>query len=120
MKQLLFISFTLFWLSLLAACSSKPTANIDFNPNTNFQHFTSYQYSAQTDTSVDSNPIMMHRIQTAIDNNLAKIGLTKHVFKDKNSADISINVSFSEQEKQNNYSRGKRNYRLSRSWSCNH
>tara|TARA_R110001583_G_scaffold39890_4_gene127835 strand:+ start:7132 stop:7698 length:567 start_codon:yes stop_codon:yes gene_type:complete len=101
MKRLLFISFTLF---LLVACSSKPTANIDFNPDTNFQQFTSYQYSPQTDVSVDFNPIMIHRIQTAIDYNLAKIGLTKHVFIDKNSADITIEISFSEQEKQNNSS----------------
>jgi len=101
MKRLFFISFL---FSLLAACSSKPTVNIDFNPNTNFQQFVSYQYSPETDISVDSNPIMINRIQTAIDTTLAVKGLTKHEFIDKNSADITIKVSFSEQEKQNNSS----------------
>ena len=101
MKHLFFISFL---FSILTACSSKPTVNIDFNPNTNFQQFASYQYSPETDASVDSNPIMINRIQTAIDMTLATRGLTKHEFIDKNSADITIQVSFSEQEKQNNSS----------------
>jgi len=101
MKRLFFTSFLFF---LLAACSSKPTAKIDFNPNTNFQQFTSYQFSPNTDISVDSNPIMINRIQTAIDNNLALKNLTKQEFIDKNSADLTIQVSFTEQEKQNNSS----------------
>jgi len=101
MKRLLILSFL---FSLLAACSSKPTVKIDFNPNTNFQQFTSYQFSPETEVSVDTNPIMIHRIQTAIDITLAVKGLTKHEFIDKHSADITIQVSFSEQEKQNNSS----------------
>jgi len=101
MKRLFFISFL---FTLLAACSSKPTVYIDFNPNTNFQQFTSYQYSPETAISVDSNPIMINRIKTAIDTTLAEKGLTKHVFIDQNSADITIQVSFSEQEKQSNSS----------------
>ncbi len=101
MKQFLIISFL---FTLLAACSSKPTINVDFNPNTNFQLFTSYQFSPNANTSVDANPIMINRIQTAIDTTLAEKGLTKHEYTDKNSADITIQVSFSEREKQNNSS----------------
>jgi len=101
MKRLFFISLL---FTLLTACSSKPTVYIDFNPNINFQQFTSYQYGPETAISVDSNPIMINRIQTAIDAALAAKGLTKHAFIDKNSADITIQVSFSEQEKQNNSS----------------
>ncbi len=101
MKRFIFISFL---FAFLSACSSKPTINIDFNPNTNFQEFTSYQFTPETDISVDANPIMINRIQTAIDTNLATKGLTKHEFVDKHSADITIQVSFTEQEKQNNSS----------------
>lgn len=101
MKRLFSISFLLY---LLAACASKPTAKFDYNPNTNFQQFTSYQYSPVTEVSVDSNPVMIHRIQTAIDASIKTKGLTKHEFVDENSADITIKVSFSEQEKQNNSS----------------
>ena len=101
MKQFLIISFI---FTLLAACSSKPTINIDVNPNTNFQQFTSYQYSPKANTSIDTNPIMINRIQTAIDTTLTAKGLTKREYTDKHSADITIQVSFSEQEKQNNSS----------------
>ena len=93
------------FLSLLTACgSTKPTLKVDFNPETNFQLFTSYQYSAKTDTSFDANPIMIHRIQSAIDSNLSIKGFTKHDFIDKSSADLTIKVSFTEQEKQSNSS----------------
>ncbi len=101
MKQLILISIL---LTLLAACSSKPTISIDFNPETNFKKFTSYQYSLETDKSIDANPIMINRIQTAIDNSLTIKGLTKHDYIDKNSADLTIHVRFSKKEKQSNSS----------------
>jgi hypothetical protein len=101
MKRLLFLSCL---LSLLAACSNKPTVKIDFNPTTNFQQFNSYQFSPETDMSVDTNPIMIHRIQTAINTTLSVKGLTKHEFIDKHSADITIQVSFSKQEQQSDSS----------------
>jgi len=101
MKRFLIIPFL---FTLLAACSSKPTINIDFNPNTNWHQFTSYQFSPITNSSVDTNPIMINRIQTAIETSLAAKGLAKHEYIDKHSADITIQVSFSEQEKQNNSS----------------
>jgi hypothetical protein len=47
---------------------------------------------------------MINRIQTAIDTTLIAKGLTKHDYVDKQSADITIKVSFSEQERQNNSS----------------
>jgi len=98
MKKLVII----YVLLLLTACSSKPTIKIDFNPETNFQIFTSYQYPPEADTSFDANPIMINRIQTAIDNTLSAKRLTKHEYVDKHSADLTIKVSFTEQEKQNN------------------
>ncbi len=101
MKQFILISIL---LTLLTACSSKPTVNIDFNPETNFKKFTSYQYSPEADKSLDANPIMINRIQIAIDHVLATKGLTKHDFVDKHSADLTIRVSFAKKEKQNNSS----------------
>ncbi|MBL4941474.1 MAG: DUF4136 domain-containing protein [Colwellia sp.] len=101
MKQRVIISLL---LTLLTACSVKPTTHIDFNPKTNFQLLTSYQYSPETDTSIDANPIMINRIQTAIDATLIAKGLTKHNFIDNYSADLTIKVSFSQQEKQSNSS----------------
>lgn len=101
MKRLFILSFLFY---LLAACSSKPTVKIDFNPNTNFQQLTSYQFNPEADISVDTNPIMINRIQTAIDTILTVNGLVKHEFVDKHSADITIRVSFNEQEKQNSSS----------------
>lgn len=101
MKQFIIISLLFF---LLTACSSKPTTTINFDPDTNFQIFKSYQYSPEIDTSFDANPIMINRIQTAIDRNLAFKGLTKHDFVNKHSADLTIYVSFTKQEKQNNSS----------------
>lgn len=89
---------------LLTACSNKPTVNIDFNPKTNFEQLVSFQYPPNTDISVDSNPIMIHRIQSAIDHNLLARGLIKNDFIDNNSADITIKVKFSEQEKESNSS----------------
>ena len=101
MTRLLFIPLL---FSFLAACSSQPKLDIDINPNTNFEKLTSYQFSPETKITVDSNPIMIHRIQTAIDQVLISKGLTKQEFSDKNSADITIQVNFSEHEKQNNSS----------------
>ncbi|PCH96936.1 MAG: hypothetical protein COB83_04315 [Gammaproteobacteria bacterium] len=101
MKQLVLFSII---FALLTACSSKPTIKLDYNPDTNFQLFSSYQYNQQKDASFDANPIMIHRIQTAIDSNLAANNFTKYDFVDKNSADLTIKVSFSQQEKQNNSS----------------
>lgn len=101
MKRFIIISFL---FTLLTACSSKPTINIDSNPNTNFQQLTSYQFSPKTKVFVDTNPIMIHRIQTAIDTALAAKGLMKHEYTDRHSADITIQVSFKEQEKQSNSS----------------
>lgn len=101
MKRFFIIPFL---FTLLAACSSRPTIKIDSNPNTNFQQLSSYQFSPKAKTSVDTNPIMIHRIQTAIDTTLTAKGLIKHEYTDKHSADITIQVSFNEQEKQNNSS----------------
>jgi hypothetical protein len=101
MKKLSFVSISLI---LLAACSSRPTTNIDFNSDTNFQQFTSYQFSPEADTSVDANPVMINRIQTAIDSNLAAKGFTKYDYIDVHSADLTIDVSFREEEKQSDSS----------------
>jgi len=101
MRQIVVISI---FFTLLTACSSKPTKNIDFDLQTNFTPFTSYQYSSNSDISLDANPIMINRIQTAIDKNLRSKGFTKHEYIDQHSADLTIHVSFSEQEKQNNSS----------------
>jgi hypothetical protein len=98
-KSALFILF-----SLLSACSNKPTSHIDFNPETNFQLFNSYQFSTQMNNSVDTNPIMINRIQGAVENVLASNGLNKLTFIDINSADLTIYVTFSQQEKENNSS----------------
>ena len=90
--------------SLLSACSNKPTIHIDFNQETNFQLFNSYQFSIQADNSVDANPVMINRIQSAVEYALANKGLTKHTFVDMNSADLTVYVSFSQKEKENNSS----------------
>lgn len=90
--------------SLLSACSNKPTIHIDFNQETNFQLFNSYQFSTQVDNSVDANPVMISRIQSAVEYALANKGLKKHTFVDMNSADLTIYVSFSHKEKENNSS----------------
>lgn len=101
MKKLLVIAT---FFSFLTACSSKLATNIDFNSDTNFQVFTSYQYRHEADTSIDANPVMINRIQTAVDKILAAKGLTKHHFVDKHSADLTIHVSFSEREDQSDSS----------------
>jgi len=101
MKQL-FIFSILF--SLITACSNRPTINIDVKPEINFQIFNSYQYPQDVDTSFDANPIMINRIQTAIDSNLVTKGFAKHEFIDQNSADLTIKVSFTKQEKQHDSS----------------
>jgi len=98
MKQLIALCML---FSLLSACSNKPTIQIDFNQETNFQLFSSYQFSTQVDNSVDANPVMINRIQSAVDNALASKGLIKHTFVDINSADLTIYVSFNHTEKEN-------------------
>lgn len=87
---------------LLGACSNKPTINIDFNKKTNFQLFNSYQFSTQIKNSVDVNPIMINRIQGAVEVALANKGLLKNTFVDVNSADLTIYVNYSKEEKENN------------------
>jgi len=91
-------------LSLLSACSNKPTIHIDFNPETNFQLFDSFQFTTQITNSVDTNPIMINRIQSAVENILASKGLKKQTFVDINSADLTIYVTFIQQEKEKNSS----------------
>lgn len=90
--------------SLLSACSNKPTIHIDFNKETNFQLFNSYQFSTQINSSVDANPVMISRIESAVEHALAQKDLQKHTFVDMNSADLTIYVSFSHKEKENNSS----------------
>lgn len=91
-------------LCLLNACSNKPTSYVDFNEITNFKGFSSYQFSPQANNSVDANPIMISRIQNAVASALTRKGLTKTVFEDLNSADLTINVNFSQEEVQSNSS----------------
>jgi hypothetical protein len=98
MKKLI----TLCILFSLLSCSNKPTVNIDFNQETNFQLFSSYQFSTQINNSIDANPIMINRIQGAVDLTLTNKGLKKRTFVDMNSADLTIYVTFSQQEKENN------------------
>ena len=88
-------------MSFLTACTSKPTSEIDFNPSTNFKKFATYQFCPDSNASLDANPIMIYRIRSAIDQALGSKGLTKHNFINKNSADITIHVNFTEQEKEN-------------------
>ena len=87
---------------LLSACSHKPTIFIDFNQETNFKLFRSYQFSPQVNYSVDNNPIMINRIQNAVAFNLANKSLKKRTYVDVNSADLTISVTFNQQEKENN------------------
>jgi hypothetical protein len=87
--------------SLLSACSNKPTIHIDFNQETNFQLFNSYQFSKQVDNSIDANPVMINRIQSAVEKALANKGFKKHTFIDMNSADLTVYVSFNHKEKEN-------------------
>jgi hypothetical protein len=89
---------------LLSACSNKPTIFIDFNQETNFQLFSSYQFATQVNNSVDANPIMINRIQDAVEFTLASKGLKKRTFVDMNSADLTIYVTFSQLEKEDNSS----------------
>lgn len=101
MKKLITL-FILFFL--LSACSNKPTIHIDFNQETNFQLFHSFQFYPQMNNSVDANPIMTSRIQSAIEYILTSKGLIKSTFVDKNSADLTIDVNFSQKEIDNNSS----------------
>lgn len=101
MKKLLTLCIL---FSLLSACSNKPTISIDFNQETNFQLFSNYQFGTQMKNSVDVNPIMINRIQNAVEVALASKGLNKRTFVDLNSADLTIDVTFSQQEKENDSS----------------
>jgi hypothetical protein len=76
MKKLisLCILFIAIGISLLS-CGSKPTTHIDFNQETNFQSFSSYQFSTKVNNSLDANPIMINRIQGAVEVALAGKGL---------------------------------------------
>jgi len=92
------------FLYQLSACSNKPTVHIDFNQDTNFQLFHSYQFSPHENYSVDANPIMINRIQRAVELILASKGFTKNTFVDTNSADLTIDVNFSQIETESNSS----------------
>ena len=98
MKKLIAI-----WIlfSLLSACSSEPTIYIDFNQKTNFERYNNYQFSPQVNHSTDANPIMINRIQNAVEYALTQKGLTKRAFIDNNSADLTIYVTFNQQEIEN-------------------
>jgi|TARA_R110001583_G_scaffold12423_1_gene55235 hypothetical protein len=76
MKKLisLCILFIAIGISLLS-CGSKLTTHIDFNQETNFQSFSSYQFSTKVNNSLDANPIMINRIQGAVEVALAGKGL---------------------------------------------
>jgi hypothetical protein len=76
MKKLisLCILFIAIGISLLS-CGSKLTTHIDFNRETNFQSFSSYQFSTKVNNSLDANPIMINRIQGAVEVALAGKGL---------------------------------------------
>jgi len=91
-------------LSSLTGCSNKPSTTIDFNPKTNFASFTDFQFSPQQKTTLDANPVMTNRIQSAVEQSLSNKGLTKVNYIDNQSADITIKVYFNQQEKQNNSS----------------
>lgn len=95
---------TFFTFSLILGCSSKPTTKIDFNPKTNFASFTNFQFSPAPQTTIDSNPIMSSRIKSAVEQNLLGQGLIKIDYLGKQSADLTISVNFSQQEKPNNSS----------------
>lgn len=101
MKKLITLCILFF---LLSACSNKPTIHIDFNQETNFQIFRSFQFYPQVNNSVDANPIMISRIQSAVETALTSKGLTKNTFADLNSADLTIYVNFSQKEIDNNSS----------------
>lgn len=90
--------------SLLSACGSTPTLQIDFNKETNFELYNSYQFSSQVNNSLDANPIMKSRIQNAVDNALAKKGLQKNALVDMKSADLTVSVTFIQLEKESNSS----------------
>jgi Domain of unknown function (DUF4136) len=63
----------LFWAILLSACASSLRVNSDFDPNTNFSSFKSYQW-----LKVDMpNDLWNQRAMDAIDSTLASKGWTK-------------------------------------------
>jgi len=101
MKKLITLCILFF---LLSACSNKPKIHIDFNQETNFQLFRSFQFYPQVNNSIDANPIMANRIQSVIEYILINKGLTKRTFVDKNSADLTININFTQKEIANNSS----------------
>lgn len=89
-------------LALLSACTNKPTIYIDFNPEINFQLFNNYQFNTQVNNSVDANPIMINRIQNAVELALTSKNLQKRTFVDMSNADLTIYVSYTQKEKENN------------------
>jgi len=68
----------IFALSLLASCSSKPSAKIDYNPKTNLSSFTSFQFSPKQKVTLDANPILTNRIQSAVEQNFSNKGVNKN------------------------------------------
>jgi len=101
MKKLI----VLFMLThLLSACSHKSTTQVDFNQDINFALFSTYQFSTHPNNSIDINPIMISRIQSAVENTLAKKGLRKHNYVSRSSAELTIFVTFSQEQLENNSS----------------
>lgn len=94
----------LFFLSLLTACSNKVSTSIDFNPNTNFSTLKTYQFSPTKANTPDINPILINHMQTVVDTVLSAQDLTKIAVDGNQNADITIKVTYSQQEKENNSS----------------
>ena len=96
MKNIIVILFAL----LITACGSTPTTKVDYNEETNFSSFKSFQFIEHASTSVDANPIMLNRIENAVKNTLTHQSLTFN----ENQADLQVTVHFVQQEKANNSS----------------
>ena len=102
-------SFSILLLNLfialsLVACSSKPTTKVDINPKINFSLLSSFQFSSKQNITLDANPIMINRIQSAVAEHLIKNGFKQVDFINNQSADLTIDVDFSLHEKPNNSS----------------
>lgn len=98
MKSLLAVFVTLI-ITLLSACQST-TTKVDYNKNTNFAQFKSFQLLEKNQTASNENPILRHRISSAIASQLEKQGFA-HL---ENMADLSVNFYFSQQEQQDDSS----------------
>ena len=104
-ERLMKKSIVLFLLvHLLSACSHKPTTQIDFNQEVNFALFSTYQFSTQQNNSIDDNPIMINRIQSAVESALTNKGLQRHPYMNNKSAELTITVTFSQNQLENNSS----------------